>query len=71
MRPMEVVWMGIPPANEGPSTCPGDTGPQEGLASSRWGSKITSDLLKGLSVWAWEDSAPAFRKPLSLLSHPW
>jgi hypothetical protein len=30
----------------------------------------TSVLLKGLSVWAWEVSAPAFGKPLSLSSHP-
>lgn len=30
----------------------------------------TSVLLKGLSIWAWEGSAPAFGKPLSLPSHP-
>lgn len=32
--------MGSPPAKEGPSRCPRDTGPQEGQASSRWGSMV-------------------------------
>lgn len=40
MRPVEVVWMGIPPANEGLSMCPRDTGPHEGQASSQWDSKV-------------------------------
>lgn len=30
----------------------------------------TSALLRGLSVWAWEGSTPAFGKPLSFPSHP-
>lgn len=40
MKPVEVVWMGIPPANEGLSMRPRDTDSHEGQASSRWGSKV-------------------------------
>lgn len=40
MRPVEVVWLGIPPTKEGWSRCPRDTDPQEGQASSQWGSKV-------------------------------
>lgn len=40
MRVVEVFWVAIPPAKEGPSMCSRDTGSQEGQASFRWGSKV-------------------------------